>query len=192
MRVYLAGPEVFLAEASALAAAKKAICARHGLTGIFPTDEHPGAPGPADEHWRIYAQNEDHLRSCAAVIANLTPFRGPSADAGTVYEVGFMRALGRPVFGYAHVAGDFAQRTLAALGPRLRRRADGAWEDGEGMAVEEFGLTDNLMIDGGIRASGGMLLTAPPASWTELALFEDCVARAAALLLGQSPSESMA
>ncbi len=184
MRIYLAGPEVFLADAAALAAAKKAICARHGLTGVFPTDEHTGLAHDADEHWRIYAQNEAHLRGCDALIANLTPFRGPSADAGTVYEVGFMRALGRPVFGYAHVAGDFAQRTLAALGPRLRRRADGAWEDEQGMAVEEFGLTDNLMIDGGIRASGGVLLTGTPAAWEDLTLFARCVARAAEVLRG--------
>ena len=46
------------------------------------------------------------------MIANLTPFRGPSADVGTVYEVGFMRALGRPVFGYATTAEPFTRRTL--------------------------------------------------------------------------------
>ena len=95
-----------------------------------------------------------------------------------------MRALGRPVFGYAHTAGDFAQRTLAALGPRIRRRPDGVWEDEEGMAVEEFGLVDNLMLDGGIRASGGVFLTSPPAPWTDLALFERC-AEVAAKRLGR-------
>lgn len=190
MRVYLAGPEVFLADAAAIAAAKKAICARHGLEGVFPTDPHPGAGAETEPRWRIYAQNEAHLRDCDALIANLTPFRGPSADAGTVFEVGFMRGLGRPVFGYAAVAGDFAQRVLAALGPRLRRRADGAWEDPDGMAVEEFGLVDNLMIDGGIRASGGALLTGPPAPWDDLALFARCVAQAAVVL--QPSSESSA
>lgn len=192
MRVYLAGPEVFSAQAASIAAAKKAVCARFGLSGIFPTDLHPDAAGPAGDHWRIYAQNEAHMRSCDALIANLTPFRGPSADAGTVSELGFMRALGRPVFGYAHVAGDLAQRTLAFLGPAVRRRDDGAWEDGEGMAVEAFGLTDNLMIDGGIRASGGALLTGPPAAWEDLSLFERCVARAAVILGAQASSESRA
>ena len=179
MRVYLAGPEVFLAEAASIAAAKKAICARFGLDGVFPTDLHPDTPAEPEAHWAIYAQNEAHLRGCDALIANLTPFRGPSADAGTAYELGFMRALGRPVFGYAYVAGDFAQRTLVALGPRIRRRADGTWEDEEGMALEEFGLIDNLMLDGGIRASGGVFLTGPPAPWADLALFERCAEQAA-------------
>lgn len=192
MRVYLAGPEVFLSDAAAIAAAKKAVCARHGLTGVFPTDAHVRVASDAEGPWRIYAQNEAHLRDCDALIANLTPFRGPSADAGTVFELGLMRGLGRPVFGYAHVAGDFAQRTLAFLGPRVRRRADGSWEDEAGMAVEEFGLSDNLMVEGGILASGGALLLGPPAAWDALALFEACVLRAAAALRGQAASVSSA
>ena len=40
------------------------------------------------------------MRSCDLLIANLTPFRGVSMDSGTAFEVGFMRALGRPVLGY--------------------------------------------------------------------------------------------
>jgi hypothetical protein len=38
-RVYLAGPEVFLADAREIGAHKRAICARHGLVGVFPADE---------------------------------------------------------------------------------------------------------------------------------------------------------
>ncbi len=188
MRVYLAGPEVFLADAAAIAAAKRDICARHGVTGVFPTDPHQAVADEAPGPWRIYRQNEAHLRGCDALVANLTPFRGPSADAGTVYELGFMRGLGKPVFGYAHIAGDFAARSLTFLGPRIRRRADGAWEDEEGMAVEEFGLADNLMIEGGIRASGGALLLGPPGRWDDLSLFARCVAQ----LRGQVGSASSA
>jgi nucleoside 2-deoxyribosyltransferase len=45
MRVYLAGPEVFLPDALAIAAAKKRLCAAHGLEGVFPLD--PAAAGAA-------------------------------------------------------------------------------------------------------------------------------------------------
>jgi len=185
MRIYLADPEVFLADAAAIAAAKKVICAAHGAEGVFPTDHRADArvASAAEVYMRIYWQNEAHIRACDALIANLTPFRGPSADVGTVFEMGFMRALGRPVFGYANVAQGFARRTLAHLGPRARRRADGAWEDAEGMALEHFDLFDNLMIDGGIRASGGVLVAraAPEAArWRDLAAFESCVRAAVA------------
>jgi nucleoside 2-deoxyribosyltransferase len=195
MRIYLAGPDVFLADADAIAAAKKAICAAHGAAGVFPTDDPGADPGAgAAEAGRIYRLNEAHMRACDALIANLTPFRGPSADPGTAYEMGFMRALGRPVFGYANVArrGGFAARTLAHLGPGgARRRPDGGWEDAEGMAVEDFGLFDNLMLEGGVAASGGALVLRAvadgPGRWRDLDAFARCVELAVARLLSPAP-----
>jgi nucleoside 2-deoxyribosyltransferase len=184
MRVYLAGPEVFLADRDEIAAAKKAICAQHGLVGVFPTDPAPAAP-QADTDWmRIYLGNEAHIRGCDALIANLTPFRGASADPGTAYELGFMRALGRPVLGYSNAAGNFTMRSLAQMQGAVHRRASGAWEDADGMEVEDFGLTDNLMLDGGIAAASGVLVVNPvekAARWRDLAGFSRCVAYLAAM-----------
>ncbi len=176
-RIYLAGPDVFLPDADTVAARKKAICAEHGLVGIFPTDPAPPQDPALPEHRRIYRANEAHLRAADAVIANLTPFRGPSADPGTVYEVGFMRALGRPVFGYTADARQFAARSLVHASGTAVRDADGRWRDGEGMFVESFGLIDNLMIDCGIAESGGAIFVVPAADpWRDTAAF----ARAAA------------
>jgi nucleoside 2-deoxyribosyltransferase len=184
MRVYLAGPEVFLPDALEVAAAKKRICAAHGLEGVFPLDTPPQAP-PADRpYWmRIYLGNEAHIRSCGGLIANLTPFRGPSADAGTVFELGFMRALGRPVMGYSNAAADFLDRSRDFLGAEARSRPDGGWEDGESMGLEDFGLADNLMIDGGIAAAGGAFErteAAPGQRWHDLTAFARCCALLAA------------
>ncbi len=180
MKVYLAGPDVFLPDAAAMAAAKKALCARHGMEGVFPTDPRPDpAADAAPELWyAIYLRNEAHIRACDALVANLTPFRGPSADAGTVYELGFMRALGRPVMGYSNDAVDFATRTRRFLGDAARQDGEGEWRDGEGLSLESFGLTDNLMIDGGIRAAGGALIrrqVPDAARWSDLAAFEECL-----------------
>jgi nucleoside 2-deoxyribosyltransferase len=128
MRVYLAGPDVFLPDPHARATALKDICARHGVTGISPLDEL--TPEPEDwtnlhEPFRIARRNEAHIASCAALVANLTPFRGPSADAGTVFELGFMRALKRPVYGWTNVATAFATRTRNLLGVEGETDADG-------------------------------------------------------------------
>ena len=178
MRIYLAGPDVFLPDAAQIAEAKKAICSAHGAEGVFPTDLHQDHPDDtALPRWySIYLKNEAHMRGCDAIVANLTPFRGPSADAGTVFELGFMRALGRALAGYSNVAAPFLARSLAA--PGAVRASDGRWRDAEGLAVEDFGLADNLMIDGGLRAAGGHLVVrdAPPgARWSDLAAFTECV-----------------
>ena len=177
LRVYLAGPDVFLPGAELWAERKKAICARHGLVGVSPLDalvDEPPGWAALLEWRRIALRNEALIRSCDVMIANVTPFRGPSADVGTAYEVGFMRALGRPVFGYATTAAPFAQRVLDAGG------SDG--NDGEGMRIEPFGLFDNLMLHAAIVGSGGELVVAEMARqvrWSDLSVFERCVRVAA-------------
>jgi len=152
MRIYLAGPEVFLPEARAIGAAKKALCARHGWEGVFPMD--PPALSPSGEmDWRrIHAANELLLRGCDALVANLTPFRGVGADPGTVFELGFLRALGRPVHGYTHDPRPHLVRV-----PEARRERDG-WADAQGLRVGDHGLSENLMLEGAIAATGGALL----------------------------------
>jgi nucleoside 2-deoxyribosyltransferase len=188
MRVYLAGPDVFLPDPLARAAALKAVCARYGLEGVFPLDALPAEPTGGDrlpEWQRIALRNEAHIRSCAALIANLTPFRGPSADVGTVFELGFARALGRPVFGWSGTAEGFLARSRRFLDGVAVCGADGVWRDGEGLLLEAFGCRDNLMIDGAVIASGGALEAAelpPERRWTDLSAFERCVSQAARAL----------
>ncbi len=181
--IYLAGPDVFRPEPERWAERKKAICARHGLAGVSPLDVLAGEPAEwacLPEWQRIARKNEALIRGADAMIANLTPFRGPSADPGTVYEMGFMRALGRPVFGYATTAVPFTHRTLDFVG------AQGAGlRDNEGMLIEQFGLFDNLMIEAAIIGSGGALVVEQVAAgdrWSDLSVFERCVRRAAATL----------
>lgn len=176
MRVYLAGPDVFLPDATAWMARKKAVCAAYGLTGVSPLDEREGDWDGLPEWRQIALRNEAHIRSCAAVLANLTPFRGPSADVGTVYEIGFARGLGLPVFGYATVTTPFLDRTLSGM--VARQDADGSWRDADGMLVEQFGLFDNLMIEGGLSG----LVKQDRDRWSDLTVFEQCAAAAASAL----------
>lgn len=154
--VYLAGPEVFLPNALEIGAAKKAICARHGLEGLFPLDNALDLSGlsPQQAGRAIFDANVVLMRQADAVIANLSPFRGPGCDPGTAFEVGFMHALGKPVFAYANTAQDHAARVADFHAGRLERRADGRLVDPEGLEVEDFGLIDNLMLDGAALHGG--------------------------------------
>ncbi|WP_428483476.1 nucleoside 2-deoxyribosyltransferase [Rhodopila sp.] len=187
IRVYLAGPDVFLPDPGAWIERKKAICAAFGLHGVSPLDDLPDEPRSwtilPDWH-RIALRNEAHIRSADAVVANLTPFRGPSADVGTVYEVGFARALGLRLFGYATVTTSLLDRTIAALRGTARQAADGSWSDADGLQIEQFGLFDNLMIEGGITGSGGTLIQQDKDRWHDLSVFERCIQAAAAAMFG--------
>jgi nucleoside 2-deoxyribosyltransferase len=188
-RVYLAGPEVFLVNARDIGRRKRAICARYGLVGVFPADEEEAcdpAMSPSERGFAISRAMERIMQSCDATIVNLTPFRGPSADVGSAYEMGFMRALGRPIFAYSNDGRSFFDRVAACCGGAVRLRPTGEHEDPDGMAIEPFALHDNLMLAGGVIASGGCIITeaVPHAErYTSLAAFERCVKHAAAELL---------
>jgi nucleoside 2-deoxyribosyltransferase len=115
------------------------------------------------------------MEAADAVIANLTPFRGPSADAGTVYELGFMAARGKLCAGYSNVPGSYSERVDGE-----RKIHDGLHlgVDHDGNEIENFGLADNLMIVHALDIYGHPLLTpaaAPADRWRDLALFEKCV-----------------
>ena len=170
-RIYLAGPDIFHREAVAIGKRKRQICAQHGLVGIYPLDND--APLPAhgrDRGLEIGRLNEDAMRGCDAIIANLTPFRGPNADDGTAFELGYMRAIGKPVFAYAICAAPYAVR-VAANTPLV---------DMDGLAIEDFDLSHNLMLAHAaigdvvqIEADGGD-------PYLRFDAFEVCVERAAA------------
>jgi nucleoside 2-deoxyribosyltransferase len=176
-RVYLAGPEVFLPDAAEAGARKQGLCEAMGFDGRFPLDaalDLDGLPKPAQA--RLISQSYEALmRSCDALIANLTPFRGVSADAGTAFEVGFMRALGRPVLGYSSTTRGYHDRSVAYRSSSRRLPFDG---DRANVAVEDFDLAENLMVEIAIEASGSRLIVnevEPGAEMTDLAGFQACL-----------------
>ena len=184
-RAYLAGPDVFLPEPMAFAEHKKAVCSKHGIEGVFPLDAQLELSGLSlpEAALHISRANEQLIRSCQLIIANITPFRGPSCDVGTAYEMGFGRALGLPIFAYSNVTEAFAARTRAftSAGPR----AGGGFEDPDHMQIESFEVADNLMLVGAIEDSGGTLAAEDSersSRYTSLAAFEDCVRAASAAL----------
>lgn len=151
-RIYLAGPEVFLPDAAAVGAEKCRLAAAAGLQGVFPLDAalDLSGLGKGEQARRISLANEGLMRSCDALVANITPFRGASMDAGTAFEVGFMRALGRPVGAYSNCAQPYAARARA-------QRAIGAIAgdcDRPDVAVEDFDLAENLMVEVAVRECG--------------------------------------
>ncbi|OCJ13410.1 nucleoside 2-deoxyribosyltransferase [Rhizobium sp. AC44/96] len=146
------------------------------------TELDPTGLTPFEFGCRISAANERMMRDSDVAIANLTPFRGIAADVGTAFEVGFMRALGKPVFGYTNVVrGYFERLTEDYYGGRCERQSDGYVRGPDGMMVENHMMVDNLMIDGAIDVSGGLLLrrdVPADAVYEDLSAYVDCLASA--------------
>ncbi len=150
IRIYLAGPDVFLPDPLRRGAELKAVCVACGTIGLFPMDHD--LLDATDRPRGIRDANMAMIRSCDAVVANMTPFRGPSMDPGAAYEMGAASALGKLVVGYTADQRSYVERVCAVM--RVRRATDGALRDPDGMSVEEFGLplADNLMMARGVDA----------------------------------------
>jgi len=186
---YLAGPDVFLPNAAELARCKQRLCAERGIIGLSPVDSDKvgGKRAPATVARAIGAANEALIRDCDLVIANCSPFRGVSMDAGTAFEIGYARALGKPVFGYSNVMASYKRRVA-----RYRRLGDPLNADAAHSTIEDFGLADNLMP---ATALAGALVRTRVRRGRELADqrgFARCLALAARVMAGRRAQRAAA
>lgn len=132
-KVYLAGPDVFKPNAKERGKILCEALARHDMEGLFPLDnEIDLGPSKLENGKKIYEANRQMILNCDAVLANLVPFRGPSADVGTVWECAYAKGIGKIVVGYG--MGDDYKYNVIGKVPH------------DGMAVEDFGVWDNIML----------------------------------------------
>lgn len=189
MKVYLAGPDVFLKNGLEIIAAKQELARQYGFTPMIWQGEED-APQSTRFAFGLYisAANEAMMRASDLILANLTPFRGISADIGTAYELGFMVAMGKPAYGYSNDGRLYTDRlTSDYYKGQIHREADGMLRGPDGQMVENNDMADNLMLDGGIEHMGGVFIrrSVPPAHlYDDLGTFEECLAAARDRLLG--------
>lgn len=176
---YLAGPDVFLPDAAAHAARKVEICRRFGLRGLPPLNEDAATIAGEREAWQtIYQKDIAMMTRCDIIIANLTPFAGASADAGTLIEIGWFLGKGKPIFGYSNSNENFETRMRKQLGAG---HAD--------LGIEGFHLPDNLMIVGAVQGGGHPVFIPTDGrarGLDALDVFETCVAAAARWMAGRA------
>jgi len=188
MKIYLAGPDVFLPDAVDIGRRKVELCARHGLSGLYPLDNTVDVVA-RDASMQIFRGNEAMMNEASAIIANLTPFRGPGADAGTVYELGYMVGRGKLRLGYTNDPSCYADRVREFTEVITR---NGRLVDARGLAVEDFGLGDNLMMIDVLDLHGCALVRPrqKPTDKQDLSAFETCVRMAAERLAASRPRAS--
>lgn len=147
-RIYLAGPDVFRPDRDAVFAHLKSCCAALGLEGVEPSDGglSEGFQGSDEElAQRIYAGNVALIQAADGVLAHLVAFRGMEPDSGTVFELGYAVALGKPVAAHGVAPGSYAAR-VSACTPCAPDAQGVLRERANGMMVEGLGQRLNLML----------------------------------------------
>jgi nucleoside 2-deoxyribosyltransferase len=118
--VYLAGPAVLRPDADAIGLALKAMCEAEGLEALWQGDNKIDPHDLTAPARQLFNANVAMIKRARAVVADISPFRGPHMDCGTAAEIGRAGAWRKPIFAYT--------------------------EDCDGLLIENFGLPENLMI----------------------------------------------
>jgi nucleoside 2-deoxyribosyltransferase len=151
-KVYIAGPDIFRVAWPDMARKIVSACESWGFEALLPITanqnlDRPGVngitvPGKTKDADVVFESCMDKIRSCDAVVANITPFRGDEPDSGTVFEIATAYALGKPVVAYTldtrltherHVHNGF-------------KTEHGALVCRSGFLVERFDLPCNVMV----------------------------------------------
>jgi nucleoside 2-deoxyribosyltransferase len=164
-RIYLAGPMVFYPDPEATFRRMKRICQRHGLTGISPLDNQMGLEGmPPDRALleKIVQADIDLMERLDGGLFCLDAFRRSSEmDPGTAFEVGYMRALNKPMAGWTSDPRDYPTKVrayfettfgqnLITTEPGTKGGTSGTTRDPDEILVHSQGCVQNAMIHIGI------------------------------------------
>lgn len=175
-RVYLAGPMIFEPDPSAIFARMKAICSACGVVGVAPLDNQIGLESlsPGKPLLRRIVQADIALMdTLEAGVFCLDGFRRtPEMDAGTAFEIGYMKALGKPIAGWtcdprpypgkvADFFRDVFSEHLVQTGAGAVGGTSGMLRDPDGVLVHSDGCVQNAMIHVGIELAGGAVVADP-------------------------------
>lgn len=164
-KIYLAGPSVFHPESARIAQLMKNMCEESGSIGLYPLDNeispHEGPNAKFAMGLAIFCANTEMIDECDAVVADLSPFRGPSADVGTVWEIAYAHGKGKIITGFTTSHQNYRNRVIDneirdAKPSRYEKMdedgltLDNITYDSGNLSVEDFDMQDNLMITGSI------------------------------------------
>lgn len=169
--VYLAGPEVFLPNPVDAGKEKQRrieqLNSQHNwpftLVGLYPLDNAiDNFQHNFDTGIRIYQANIKLMQQADTIAANMVRFRGPSMDVGTAFEMGYMNGANKPVFGYYEAKPFYGTEEEAGLfADRVRKHypvsANNDFVDADGQSIENFEMSDNLMMIGAMQSGNGKL-----------------------------------
>jgi nucleoside 2-deoxyribosyltransferase len=161
--IYLAGADVFRADALDYFERIKALCEKYGFTGLSPFDNEnfDGELFSKAHSKSIFLSNVDLIQKCNIIIVNLNPFRGACVDDGSAFEMGVGFSLKKIIYGYT----QFHNEKLKDI-TETYFNYNYLKQKSEFPNIENFGNNCvNLMLQESIELFGGKILPT----------FEDCL-----------------
>jgi len=138
IKAYMAGPDVFHPDAKINAEVTRLLCEKHGIVALIPLDNEVSTNNtPSQISQEIYDKNTSLMDTADLFIVNMTPFRGPSTDVGTAFEMGYAAAQKKKVFAFTS--------DLRTYKERVEEFVKKVGSDGQ--VIEDFGNVDNTMLD---------------------------------------------
>lgn len=159
IKIYLAGPEVFLPNAIEVLNHHKTLCKNFGFVGLSPLDPDLKKQNLSGLELanQIFQSNAQLIQNCDMVVANIHFFRGAVIDDGTAWEIGYAYALGKKIFGYLDSKIPLPEKSKHKI--KTFYHPSGYLMDEEGYLLnEDFGNSVNLMIEFSIKGSGGEIV----------------------------------
>ncbi len=171
---------VFAPDPRAIFDRMKAICAACGVDGVAPLDGQIGLEGmPPGRQLlqKIVLADIGLMDSLDGAVFCLDGFRrSTEMDAGTAFEVGYMKALGKPIAGWTRDPRPYPEKVegffkdvfglgLASAQPGSIGGTSGLTRDPDGILVHSEGCMQNAMVHVGIELAGGVVAADP--DWAE-------------------------
>ncbi|WP_425248814.1 nucleoside 2-deoxyribosyltransferase [Bradyrhizobium yuanmingense] len=85
-----------------------------GLEGLYPPDNSVSAGPLAEMAAEIFKGNGEMSDRAQAIVANISPFRGPNMDPGTPWEIGYGASRCLPFFAWSSSTLTLFQRQTSA------------------------------------------------------------------------------
>lgn len=145
--VYVAGPDIFKKDAAEIYGRYAQLCKQHNVECLYPNDDTvEPADSPECFALNIYGANINMIGRADIILANVEPFRGPSMDVGTAFEIGHAKAAGKTVLGFAAKPLEPYFKRLTEFYGDIEKDEMGYRSKSDEILLENFGLDENLMI----------------------------------------------
>lgn len=143
------------------------LCKPHGLECVWPSEHYlfPDLLPPSERDdakvGRLLPRAPlMNISGVSAIVADVSPFRGPSLNPVIAFEIGIAVTLGVPVFAWTEATQRNCAQRQTAFRPIIDRIPNdvteegpgGLWYDSQGFKVEDFGLVESAVIAGSLTS----------------------------------------